>query len=129
MRVLEWEERVGSFWFLYDVGLVKAEQNRINRLKTLSKGLLAIRNGMFIHIDGRELFDPQKVYRKANIKWRTGVESAIDLISSVVNGLYKDRVGRSAPSDMQLSIADLEEIFGRDLPPQIVLCGDEDLDD
>ena len=39
MRVLEWEERVGSFWLLYDRGLVKAGQDQIDRLKSLSKRL------------------------------------------------------------------------------------------
>ncbi|MGA9721760.1 MAG: hypothetical protein WBQ86_04850 [Candidatus Binatus sp.] len=68
MRVLERDARVGSFWFLSDCGLVKAERDRINRLKSLSKRLLAIRNGTFLHIDERELFDPQRVYRKKKIK-------------------------------------------------------------
>jgi hypothetical protein len=112
MRVLEWEERVGSFWLLYDRGLVKAEQDQINRLKSFSKRLLTIRNKTFFHIDGRELFDSQRVYRKANIKWRSDVESAIELISSIVNGLYSERFG---PSDIQRTIADLEEIFTRNL--------------
>jgi hypothetical protein len=47
MRVLEWEERVGAFWLLYDCGLVKAGQDCINRLKSLTKRLLTIRNGTF----------------------------------------------------------------------------------
>src|SRR5260370_11553456 len=73
MRLLEWEDRVGSFWFLYDCSLVKAEQDRINRLKSLSKRLLAIRNGTFFHISGRNLPDPQRGYREANIKWRSEI--------------------------------------------------------
>jgi len=115
MRVLEWEERVGSFWILYDRGLVKAEQNQINRLKSFSKRLLAIRNKTFFHIDGQELerFDDQRAYKKANIKWRSDVELSIELVSSIVNGLYGERLGSS--DDMQQTIADLEEIFTRNL--------------
>jgi hypothetical protein len=113
MRILEWEERVASFWLIYDSGLVKAEDNGINRLKSLSKRLLAIRNGTFFHIDGREVFDPQRVYRRANVKWRSDIEAAIDLVSSVVNGLYKERFGTQGASVTQLTIADLEEVFAR----------------
>ena len=117
MRVLEWEERVGSFWLLYDCGLVKAGQDRINRLKSLSKRLLAIRNGMFFHLDAKELFDPQRVYRNANIKWRTDIEPAIELVSSVVNELYKEKIGEPNERTMLLTTEDLEEIFSRDLLP------------
>ena len=114
MRVLERDARVGSFWFLSDCGLVKAERDRINRLKSLSKRLLAIRNGTFLHIDERELFDPQRVYRK-KIKWRSDIEPAIDLISSVVNRLYGERLGKLG--QLNTTIADMEEIFARGLPP------------
>jgi hypothetical protein len=115
MRVLEWEERVGSFWLLYDRALVKAGQDRINRLKSLSKRLLTIRNGTFLHIDAQELFDPQRVYRNANIKWRTDIEPAVEFISSVVNELYKDKIGEPKERTMLSTISDLEEIFSRNL--------------
>ena len=95
------------------MGWSKAEDNGINRLKSLSKRLLAIRNGTFFHIDGREVFDPQRVYRRANVKWRSDIEAAIDLVSSVVNGLYKERFGTQGASVTQLTIADLEEVFVR----------------
>jgi hypothetical protein len=117
MRVQDWEERVGSFWLLYDRGLVKAGQDRINRLKGLSKRLLSIRNGTFVHIDGQELFDPQRVYRKAKIKWRTDIEPAIEFISSVVNELYKAKIGEPRQRTMFSTTEDLEEIFSRNLRP------------
>ena len=60
--------------------------------------------------------DQLRTVNKLLTKWRSDVESAIDLISSVVNGLYKERFGRWGLSNLQLSIADLEEIFARDLP-------------
>jgi hypothetical protein len=117
MRVLEWEERVGSFWLLYDRGLVKARQDRVNRLKSLSKRLLSIRNGTFLHIDAQQLFDPQRVYRNANIKWRTDIEPGIELISSVVNELYKEKIGEPRERMIFSTIEDLEEIFSRNLLP------------
>jgi hypothetical protein len=115
IRVLEWEERVGSFWFLYDLRLVKVEEGRINRLKSLSKRVLTIRNGTFLHIDGRELFDPQRVYKKAKIRWRTDIESAIELISSIVTELYTQRFGKPGPAGTEPTIADIEEVFTRNL--------------
>ena len=115
IRVLEWEERVGSFWLLYDCKLVKAEPGRINRLKSLSKRLQDIRNGTFVHIDERELFDPQRVYRNAKIRWRMDVESAIEVISSVVSQLYSERFGKPGPVGTEPTIADIEEVFTRNL--------------
>jgi hypothetical protein len=117
MRVLEWEERVGSFWLLYDRGLVKAGQDQIDRLKSLSKRLLTIRNGTFLHIDAQQLFDPQRVYRKATIKWRTDIQPAIELVSSVVNELYKVKIGEPSERTMFSTTEYREEIFSRNLLP------------
>ena len=117
MRVLEWEERVGSFWLLYDRGLVKAGQDQIDRLKSLSKRLLTIRNGTFLHIDAQQLFDPQRVYRKAKIKWRTDIQPAIELVSSVVNELYKVKIGEPSERTMFSTTEYREEILSRNLLP------------
>jgi hypothetical protein len=116
MRVLEWEERVGSFWLLYDLELAKADSARINRLKSLAKRLLKIRNRVFVHIDARELFDPERVYRNAQIKWRTDIESAIDLISNVIDKLFLEKFGHGV-SNVPMNFADFEEIFTRNVAP------------
>ena len=115
MRVLEWQGPVGSLWFLSDCGLLTADKQTINRLKSFSKRLLKIRNSVFLHIDHKALHDPQAPYRRANIKWRTDIEKAIESISEVVSGLFQKEHGRDFTPKM--GVADFEEIFRRDLLP------------
>ena len=114
VRILEDSTKTASFWYLY-----RCEPNKVGQgidvdwLKDFSKRIKQVRDKVFAHIDKDAVFDPQKIYKDANIKI-SDIRKAIDVIWSVLHRVNSElRGGGALPP--KGSIDDLKDGIRRDL--------------
>lgn len=86
IRVLEDNERVASFWYLFRTNerifrdISKKVSFNIKLAEELTQKFLGIRDQTFVHIDKTKVFDPEQLYIDANIKHQD--------IDDFINGLW-----------------------------------------
>jgi hypothetical protein len=72
IRILDNNKGASSLWYLYRCEPARVARGvDIKKLKSFSERLKKIRDKVFVHIDQHAVFDPQAIYRDANITaWR-----------------------------------------------------------
>lgn len=87
IRVLEDDSKVASFWYLFRANeklmnqASKESHFDMERARVLADKFLGIRNKTFVHIDKERVFDPNQLYKDADISHGE--------IDEFINGLWR----------------------------------------
>jgi hypothetical protein len=97
VRIFEDDKEVATFWYLYNCepGNVGAGVD-INRLRSFSENITAIRNKSFVHIDKKFVFDPQQVYKDVGVT-HGEIVWAIEAVWPLLNRIHNARTGKRFP--------------------------------
>ncbi len=114
VRIFENSGDTATFWYLYRCERDNVKKDiDIFRLEVFSDKVKFIRDKTFVHIDKDFVFDPDAVYREANLV-ANEVIWAIESVWRTLNRLYEQRSGSPYPMG-HLTLDGLREIFLRDL--------------
>jgi hypothetical protein len=111
IRILDFHRTAASFWYLDRCDSRKVGEGAdIPKLRGLAKRLARVRHKVFVHIDRKMGFDPQKVYKDANLK---GAETrwAIILLGEVLNRLYTEQHGKPYQPWISTTLDELSQDF------------------
>jgi hypothetical protein len=93
IRVFENSNAVASFWYLHRCAPSEFSGIDIDRLAAFSRRLKDVRDKTFVHIDKEAVFDPQAIYRAAQIL-PSEINWAVETVWNELKRLHAQR-----PSD------------------------------
>lgn len=116
IRIFEDDRDVASFWYLHRCDPIRVGAGAdIEHLQHLSKRLKTIRDKTFVHIDRKGLFNPQALYREANISY-SEIRENLDALWKIITRLQVETFPDNAPRPrLALTIDGLQEVYQRDI--------------
>jgi hypothetical protein len=103
VRLLEDDSRVASFWYLHRCapkaveGALAACGMSIDAVRDLARRIKLIRDKAFVHVDKTAVFNPEVIYRQANVNG-PHIQAVIEAIWSALNSLHRAS-GKTFASD------------------------------
>jgi hypothetical protein len=114
IRIFDFHPKAPSLWYLLRHAPPPEVVDGIDRLAEFSNQLKKIRDRVFVHIDRDGVFNPESIYRAANIRVPE-IRENVDTLWEILARLQRETFENASHSILDRTIDQLQEVYRRDL--------------